>query len=718
MAVSFVRAANPIWFFVDLEGLPLNDQYYAFFVQNDFPYLPYAGGQVFANVDGSAPWPVPIQFYPNGTLPDNLYFNNSLVYRIEIRKGNTQADPLIYEINNFVPENGAGTLATASPISENQISNGQFTQTSFVSPLSITSSGTYNIAPDWQLILTGTGTATVTKIALNGADVNVGNPPYALQFITAGWTGAVLQQTFHNNGGIFATVTGQQYGIIYTSLIAEAIDNNYPLTVLYIPSTTSGPSIPDLMQVTVGQNVYQEFDRAIVLTASANVQTSDIASVTIQITLQNNGKINIAGISVSGQSTPWSAGSPTPSGIYFPQETTERQIDHLFHYYKDALLRQPKDSLLTGWQFGMNPWQFTTTALTNVLDNRYTADQTIIIQQGFVTGAVNNNVAVGQGTAAQNRAFQVSAVTANNEFAILQYIDPYTIGPYWGQVVSSMVKAKFNTAHATTAPKIKMLLAYRSTLPALATQLTPVATWTTGDKPVFSAGWTEIKCNNDPAYQLTSGIAEYAFDGFQLPASIGDDMTLAVMVYTVGKTNQASVADFVLFEDVSLIPNDFSLPSNQLTWDETLRRCQYYYEKSYDYGTLLGNATAVGRKGYNGVLVNTGSSPTFFTQMYGFGFEITYKQTKREIPSMRFWSPNTGTVDKVQSSLYIHTSATNADFTFSTNYNIESQSTDNANITPTVAGLLLINSSGSSSFAGWGASIFLHYEADSRLGRA
>src|ERR1041385_1894081 len=162
MTIAFVRAANPIWFMVDLEGNPLNDEYYIFYLENVFPYLPQT---VYHDPDGTIPWNNPIQFLPNGTLPDDIYFDNSLVYRLEVRHGNTQSDALIYEVNNFVPgTDGGGSSSTSSSITNNQATNPQFSEINFSSPLSITTSGTYNVAPGWDLVLTGGGTATVTQV--------------------------------------------------------------------------------------------------------------------------------------------------------------------------------------------------------------------------------------------------------------------------------------------------------------------------------------------------------------------------------------------------------------------------------------------------------------------------------------------------------------------------------------------------------------------------
>src|SRR4029078_11624814 len=132
----FVRAANPIWFMVDHVGQPLNDEYYAFFLTNTLPYLPQ---NVYRDPQGMTVWSGDIvQFSPAGTLPDNLYFDPALVYRIEIRHGNSQTDELIWEINNFVPGEGSSTNNELAILAnDNQISNPQFAFIDFVSPLTI-----------------------------------------------------------------------------------------------------------------------------------------------------------------------------------------------------------------------------------------------------------------------------------------------------------------------------------------------------------------------------------------------------------------------------------------------------------------------------------------------------------------------------------------------------------------------------------------------------
>ena len=81
--MSFSRGENPIWFFNNLTGQPVDDTYYAFFLTNDLPYIPQ---MVYQDPNGLFPWSNPIEFQPSAGLPNNIYFSDA-VYRIEIRQG-------------------------------------------------------------------------------------------------------------------------------------------------------------------------------------------------------------------------------------------------------------------------------------------------------------------------------------------------------------------------------------------------------------------------------------------------------------------------------------------------------------------------------------------------------------------------------------------------------------------------------------------------------
>ncbi len=647
---TYVRAANPIWLFVDLVGQVLNDEYYISFLTNTFPYLPQ---NVFHTVNGT-PWSNPLQFYPNGTLPNNLFFDPNLVYRLEIRRGPTQSDPLIYEINNFSPGQGGITPNDLDIVTaDNQITNPQFAEVFFTNDYVITAAGTYHIAPGWDLIITGVGgSTTLTQLILSGSVNDTGNPesngnpPYALRINSTGWSTVTLQQRFNNNGALWTK------GAIAGVILARASGASEEITMNYVQSDSGMDREIFSHLFTTGN--FQFFGKAIDLNplpSEFNNDLSTVAYTNINLELPTLGIVEISNIQITGQTLPLPADFDQTTDLpAYDQETIERNIDHQFHVYQESLLHQPKENLLTGWIFGLNPWQFTTTTVTNVANNTYTADQTIIIQQAYVTAATANNIAVGRGTNAENFAFVAKAVTAANKFAMIQYIDPATIRPYWGKILSSLVNVTNSSPTHSTAMKFKMRLIYRTSLPSTIGQNEPIASWTNvdGSNPVFAAGWTEIIPMNDPEYTIdANGGGNFSFNQFQLPASSNDAMTLAIVIYTTKNMVQTATADRLLFNTVSLVHNDFAIEAASETFDESLRKCQFYYEKSYDPSDLPGTVTNKGEIFSEQFADSSGGTLEEIPR----GFQIIFKNIKRSVPVVQEYSPASGTVGNVFATL-------------------------------------------------------------------
>lgn len=712
MTTAFVRAANPIWFMVDLVGEPLNDEYYAFFLTNT---LPYTFQPVYEDLNGTTPWANPLQFYPNGTLPDNLYFNDSLVYRIEIRHGNSQSDPLIYEINNYIPSDaGGGADAANSTTTDNQISNSQFSQVNFVSPLSITAAGTYAIAPGWSFVLTGAGTATVTQIALPAANDQINNAPYVLRIATSGFDTAYLAQRFNNNGALWSSVTDQQDGVVSMSVTAVSNGLDYNVTLLYVPSNTSY-IYPVVAQNIITSGDYQVLDGSITLLVSDNNQTSATAYIEMQIVLEGTGSIDISNVQCIGQTLP--EGSATPDPIVYQQETIERQIDHLFHYYKDSIIFQPKKSILTAWNFSLNPYQFITSTVTDqVAQAAYCADQTILYQEGA------SRLQVGAAPVAYRGCLQINAKSAAvaSKFAIIQYIDPATIKPYWGSKVSSLVKAALLTGNGSNI-NVKMRLISNPALPSPLTNVYPILSFT-GTDPVFAAGWTEIKPENDPAYALTHTTSLNAFNEFpavsynkfQLPVATTSTQTLAIVFYctTILNSTPSPSPDTVYIDKISLMPNDFAIDTEPQTFDEALRECQFYYEKSYNNEILPATATLAGS--LNRVMLIDDN------KCYPAPFEFEFNSIKRSSPAITFYSISTTgpgiTLGYVTAQVHNLTPAnisTNVLFSTYFSFLTNSESTKCANyITNSTLPMAIIGGSSALSFS----NIRFHYTANALLG--
>lgn len=635
----FVRGPNPIWFFDNLFGMPFDDTYYAFFLTNTLPYLPQS---VFEDPNGNTPWENPIEFQPSSGLPNNLYFDPTLVYRIEMRQGPDQTSPLIWLIQNYIAGSGGSSVVISDPLvtATNMITNPQFSDIDFVSPLEITTAGTYDLGPGWSLVLTGVGgSTTVTQIADPGINQIQGNPPYYLTFNNSGWATAQLIQTFNNNGAIFGG------GAIAVAFSAFATGADQTITVSYQPSSPTGPGQTILEQL-VSTGDFQSFENAIDLPASTNTNTGQAAFVNIVFTLPVTGIISLTNIQITGQSTHLSMGfidDPIPPT--FEEQTYERTVDQEFHVYKNSLLTQPKENLLVGWTFALNPYQFWPFSPATVGVNQYTLDQTIFIQQNYVATGTGSNVGSGQGTAAQNFGMVGYAVSATNQFAILQYIDASTIAPYFNQTLSCMVNASSSNTNSIPL-RFKMRLIVNSAIPSATSRVYPISSWAAGSDPLFDSGFTVITPLNDPVYTLTTTNNNFSFDQFILPPATSDTMTLGVLIYTISNMDFPPSANAILFNRVSLVPNDFAIDASPETWDETFRKCQFYYEQSYPTSGLIGSNTLQGIR-YSNCPLLLGGTSSLPSSLSPCGIQLIYNTVKRaaapaSVPSnINFFGINT-----------------------------------------------------------------------------
>jgi len=551
-----------------------------------------------------------------------------------------------------VPYLGNGNIPPSElSNTENELSNPQFVEVLFSTPnsvtINVTGSNTVTpIAPDWDIISSGTGTITLQRLEPTSADIDT-NPPYAVSIAGSSGLGAsiTLRQRLSNS----PSISRGQY-VSGTILAAVLSGGSSALTMTFAPST--GTSTP----IISAENI--PTDGAYHLLTGNNAipeQSNDPASTgytDILITIPTSRTIAVTSIQI--------VTTAEAVNIPFTEQTASRQKDHLFHYYENSILHQPKESLLTGWNFGVNPWQFRTTAITNVVNNTYTADQTIIVQQAYVTNVANtNNVAVGQGVQSIDQPFQVQAVTSTNKFAMIQYISSDTMAPYWQHYLSSMVTANLNSAHNTVV-NFKMRLIYRTAgdLPPTIGQNEPISSWTNvdGSDPTFASGWAAIAPLNDPVYTLSDSVQlQFSFDQFLLPAALNTgNMILGIVLYTTNNMNSASPADSMLIYRVSLVDNNFAIDCNVETFDESLRKCQYYYEQSYDVGTLAGANTLVGAQIISLPVISDGAT----TSCYPKSIFQKYKQTKRAAPaSITFYTP-AGTIDNVNGLVISSTGTT------------------------------------------------------------
>jgi hypothetical protein len=701
---TFLRGENPKWYFFLLDGTgPVTPTAYISFLSNTFPYLPQ---NVYMDPLGQTVWGQPIEFDTSGSIPDNIYFDPTLVYRIEIRNGPTSNDPLIVQpIENYTVGGASSDSNTSSNTPENFITNPQFAYINFGSPDTLKlqtgqTSAIFNIAPGWFLQLTGPATATsiLTQNFYSPSGLQTtGNPETSLTIANQGWTSAVLYQQF-KNGGLFAN-----NGVCF-SFLAKSTLNIEPVTAQYVDNAGA---ITVIFADTITQNFNTFVGAETIPANTGNAVSYPNSYVQMQILLPGTGTIEFTNMQMFS--------TPVPISLPYEITTIERQRDHMFNVYAEELIIKPKNSILAGWNFSLNPFQFSPVGQTTIApQTSYICDQTILYQQVAAGSTVQTFRDINETT-----GLQINSVigATNNQFALINYIAPQSIASYWGSALSSLVRARLYSSTTPTPIGIKMRIITRQSLAPLITGTEPIASWAANGDPVFAAGWTAIVPMNDPTYILPNSYSGYegstsfpafSFDSFILPAQVTQQDMVGVVIYT---TASMATTDIIVFQRVSLVPNRFAVDSHTETFDEAFKRCQFYYEKSYDYNVPVQTSTA------NGSLLRTMnadySSGNMQLLLRSFGF--AYKQTKNITPIVNFWSASTGTVNALDAFILLNGSQVGTTNVFtSTDYTQNGVGLDAADFFTNKSTTVLINAG--SNTQGLEALLQFHYTLDSRLG--
>jgi len=700
--MSLVRSYNPIWYFVDLQGVQLDDTYYFFVLENTFPYVP---ATVWHDVDGINPWNFPIQFLANGTLPDPIYFDPNLVYRLEVRKGNTQLDPLIYEIDNYVPSSNEPAPTTNHIINtENQISNPNFALINFVSPITINASGTYQIAPDWFLKLTGTGSSTITQIAVSGlsSSPEQNNAPFVLNFANSGWSSAILYQQFNEvsdiwaNTPINASITG----------ISQSV-GSLPIAINYVPSSGSPPPT-SIASGNFVPGIYTTIAGGLEFTPPLNPDSGASAFVQIQIVLPPVGTFSITNVQLISGDT--SILSTDPDAAPFIQETIERQTDKLFHYYNPLLQYKQIPSYLVGWDFPLNPAQTGSTVAATAIGankSKYVWDQTIIFQ------SANSGVGVSRGNASE----LLLTAAATTQMAVIQYIGIDEARKILNSPLCVNVSASTNVV-AGVKGTVSLWYTKDGSLPNIAsgTNNSLVLSLDVNGKPAsFNGNWIEVpRITTQEAIftvmpSATTNFNDYPLSGWDL-AGNADANAANFFAIVVGFASVATPKTISL-NSVSL--NAGSIPTRPApqTPDEVLRECQYYYEQSYDSGVPVGTASA------NNPIIKLQElvyiSGTTWIQ-YPTAFSFNFYTLKRAVPNITLYSNKTGASGNVESIVVVPgVSLADVDVV-TTHWTLSFEGRKAANYL--AADTTTINSQVAASTAAISSYINVHYVADCRLG--
>lgn len=579
----------------------------------------------FVTEDGDPVVPYAYPYASDGT--EQLYY-------ITVYSADEAGDPATLQLTReavpYVPSSDSGG---ATETSDNAVSNPQFVEVLFEDEgpqvYTVSGSQTTPIAPGWDLITTESGTVTVTRIP-TVASTSPSSPSYALTFLSTGFTEAYhLRQRFHHSPRLFANETVGAY------LIASCASTT-SISATFTPSSGDEYTLIDGVTV-VGGAGYASVVGSASIDGTINTESAVTGYVDLIIELPISVTIGISSI----QLTTIPSGTSTDE-IAFLQEPAARQIDHLFHYYEPALKYKPIPSFLVGWDFPLNPAQFLgdTVAASAIGANKskYVWDQTIIFQ------SANSGVGV---TRATSGAIVLTAA-ATTQMALVQYLPQITARKLLNGDLSVNVSAY---GSADTDCCVSLWYTTDATLPnAGTTGTTPVsssliATIGSSGKPsTFNGNWTEVPRVNstnsvDAIFSIdtaTSSIFnEYPLTGWSLLSNAAKN-TATYFAIVVGTSSMTSSATLTI-NSISLVPGDIATPPAPKTWDETLRECEFYYEKSYDNDVIPGDSSAAnigaGSLSFNQYTVQSGNNNVYASQ-----FQFEFNSVKNSVdPTVRLY---------------------------------------------------------------------------------
>lgn len=519
--------------------------------------------------------------------------------------------------------------------SDNLISNPQFVEVLF-SPLAghtytVSGTATSPVAPGWEMITTGSGSFVVAQLDIAESGVTT-NPPFALSITNTGVTSISLRQRFEESprivgdGFISAQLTARSLdGMAHLLSLDYVASNNYTENLVSAAVTANG-------QYTVLQN---EFATEITTT---NTAAGSTGYVDIILTIPAGAQIAVTSFQVVGVQN-------ASSHIDFLQQTTARQIDHLFHYYNEPLQYKPIPSYLVGWDFPLNPAQRgETIGAQSVGANKsfYGWDQTILFQ------SVDNGITVARNTATGSMQLTANATT---QMAVIQYLDSFQANKILYEAATNGVSSDIFVG-CTVAQTMTLSLWWKAS--AVGTGMTTNDSLVTGldanGYPTVTAGWTEItRAGNYGKSQFAAAavaLASYQMEHF---ADTGAFVTGVSFAIVLG-TSSVTAGNVVRLGSISLVPGSIATRPAPQTADEVLRECQYYYEKSYEVGTPVGSIITTGQRyalnelGTRFVAGSANSVDAVYLQ----SFSIVYDQAKRVVPTLTFYSPASATPALVQ----------------------------------------------------------------------
>lgn len=609
-------------YFVDKDsGLPLAGGTLNFFrdVARTTPKLVYELSGAPPNYTYTA-LPDPITLSSVGT-PQDAGGNNIVIYYFPFdAEGNLD---LYYVdvrdslgVQQFTREAWPNITAASNPTQndfpvQNQISNAQFTQVfinqsqATVYTVTAATNQVFAFAPDWSFVISGTGTVTVQRIPIAGNNNVPTSPPYVLDVsLSGGITVCNLRQRFNVNSGLWASTANESIFLAGTLIAMNQNAGTTGIQMFYAESTGGLPVI--IVDASFDNSAFQLVSgvTAAPIPTSTNTDVGNNGFIDIYLSFEPNSHVRISSVQVVP-----TIDETGGNLLQFELNSSNREQAFMGDYYIPQLNIRPSPSLLTGWDFPLNPFQFATSGnLTNTAT--YICDQTI----GFA--GITGNVGFAKNPVTGGIALTTAGTS--DAFYLMQYLSGANAKKILGTPLSVNVFGYRTSVSNDVTMRVYLFRApSTSIIPTLPTSIGTVAS--NGVFTLTAVGWTAIPRGglDTPTailpllatnVNINDAVNDMAFTGWQLTDStqIGDTDKFAIVVTFA----YVDAATQITVNSISVIPNAIPARPAEESFDEVLRKCRFYYEKSYDFGIYAGavstNGSLIVEQAFAIVLGSTG----------------------------------------------------------------------------------------------------------------
>jgi hypothetical protein len=617
-----------------------------------------------------------------------------------------------------------------TPSYDNQISNPTFTNV-FINEgisteytVSSETNKVFSFAPNWEFVISGSGTVTVSRVALRGIDLVPTSPPYAIDVLVGpGITSCLLRQRYLPNSGLWGSTEGRPIFLNGSFVVKNVSPGTQNLEMLYADSEGGRPI--EIISEGFGQTfalIQGSTENA--LRESANTKSGDLAWVDIYLSFFQNSHVQVTQVQVSP--------SVGEAINFIPSDANSSNREQAYQgdYYIPELVRKPVESLLVGWDFPLNPRQFSNTDVKATL----TGEDAYLIDQTIAQKATTGGLTVTRSDDSITNGMRFSKVGAGGSFYIAQYLEPSVAKKMMTDRFSVNVYGYRDNSGTDVTMRVYLLAGTtENNFPLLSSS----ALGTINPDGTFvptATGWVEIYRSGLPTAQanlntvstndkINSKDNDYGFTGWKFPQPEPPTSPQTIKNAAIVVTFTSSGASDFVINSISLTPGDLPSRPPVKTKNQVKQECQRYYEASLTEGTdyTAGPLTAPQRDQKHALP----NSPTnqYIYESFISTFMVKYNVEKRAlVANLVFRSPKTaaGTIGNIQFIAKLDTSIVNdTDRVISNEFDVVTLSKNSFTLTPKNSNTrpYLGGSSGAGAEQKCPVSyIKYHYIADPRLG--